>query len=593
MEQHKYKMGVIGNCTYIGYVDQKADIKWLCLPKFDSSFVFGSLLDEEKGGHFSVQPAGEHYTVKQYYIENTNVLCTEFDASDGGFRVIDCAPRMTIHDRQFRPKMLIRKIEKLHGDPLIKVVCEPRGNYGETIPEVTTGSNHIRFYGLDDQVRLTTDVSLSYIIEKKPFVLGSHKYLVFTYGEPLEAPLVETAETFILNTVKHWQDWIKTSYLPPIYQKEIVRSLLVLKLHQFEDTGGIIASGTTSLPEFHDSTRNWDYRFCWFRDAHYTLNAFNRTGHFEELEKYFEYIYNIVRDAENTLQPLYTITGDKDIEEREIPLKGYLNNRPVRIGNKAYIQLQHDVYGQLLVSLLPLFTDKRLSISNKNDYRQIVPWLLEKIEKTLEVPDAGLWEFRSMVQVHSYTLLFHWAGAKAAFKIGSVHGDYGMMQRADALAKKAHDLILKTYDISRKVYTQAIGSPNLDASTLSLITMNFLQHDSSAAKFHIEALEKELLAPSGLFYRYKHYDDFGFPETTFLVCAFWYVDALACVGRLEDAIKNFDQILKFSNELGIFSEDVAVDGGQWGNFPQTYSHVGLINSAFRIARKLDQPEYLI
>lgn len=593
MNKHKYNMGVIGNCTYLAYIDRKADVKWLCLPRFDSSFLFGSILDENKGGHFYIQPASENYTVKQYYIDNTNVLCTEFDAIDGGFRVIDCAPRMTIHSRQFRPRMLIRKIEKLHGDPLINVVCDPRGNYGETIPSVTTGSNHIRYYGLDDQVRLTTDISLSYIIDKKAFVLSNNKYLVLTYGEPLEAPLIETAETFILNTVKHWQDWIKASYLPPIYQTEIVRSLLVLKLHQYEDTGGIIASGTTSLPEFHDSTRNWDYRFCWFRDAHYTLNAFNRTGHFEELEKYFEYIYNIVRDADQSLQPLYSITGDKFIEEIEIPLAGYLNNQPVRVGNKAYIQLQHDVYGQLLVSLLPLFTDKRLSINNTNNYKQIVPWLLEKIENTLDTPDAGLWEFRNKVQVHTYTLLFHWAGAKAAIKIGAMNKDYDMMHKAEMIAKKAHDLILNAYDSSRKVYTQAIGTPNLDASTLSLITMNFLAHDSSAAKFHIEALEKELLASDGLFYRYKHYDDFGFPETTFLVCAFWYIDALACVGRLDDAQKNFEQILKFSNDLGIFSEDVSTDGGQWGNFPQTYSHVGLINSAFRISRKLDTPEYLL
>lgn len=593
MQKHKYNMGVIGNCTYLAYIDLKADVKWMCLPRFDSSFLFGSLLDENKGGHFSIQPATENYTVKQYYIENTNVLCTEFDAMDGGFRVIDCAPRMTIHNRQFRPKMLIRKIEKIHGDPLITVVCEPRGDYGNIVPEATTGSNHIRYYGLADQVRLTTDISLQYIIDKKSFVLNQNKYLVLTYGEPLEAPLVDTAENFISNTIKHWQDWIKASYLPPIYQNSIVRSLLILKLHQYEDTGGIIASGTTSLPEFHDSTRNWDYRFCWFRDAHYTLNAFNRTGHFEELEKYFEYIYNIVRDADQNLQPLYSISGEKYIEEIEIPLSGYRNNRPVRVGNKAYIQLQHDVYGQLLVSLLPLFIDKRLSINNTNNYRQIVPWLLEKIEKNLETPDAGLWEFRNMVQVHTYTLLFHWAGAKAALRIGSEYNDFDMMHKAESIAQKAHTLLLKAYDSTRKVYTQAIGSPNLDASTLSLVTMNFLPHDSSAAKFHIESLEKELLASDGLFYRYKHYDDFGFPETTFLVCAFWYVDALACVGRLDDAIINFEKLLKFSNDLGIFSEDVSTDGGQWGNFPQTYSHVGLINSAFRIARKLDKPDFLV
>lgn len=592
MPVHKYNMGIIGNCSYLAYIDNKADVKWMCLPRFDSSFLFGSLLDEEKGGHFSIVPAAEGYTSRQYYVPNTNVLCTEFTASDGSFVVKDCAPRMTIHERQFRPLMLVRKIELLHGDPAIRVTCDPRGNYGEVIPEITTGSNHIRYMNLAQQVRITTDISLTYILNKQSFLLDQDRYVVLTYGEPLEAPLKETCEEFLRKTIQHWQLWIKSCYLPDIYQDEIIRSALVLKLHQYEDTGGIIASGTTSLPEFHDSTRNWDYRFCWFRDAHYTLRAFNQIGHFEELEKYFDFIHNILSNAGTSLQPLYSIAGEKDLEEVTIDLNGYLGNKPVRIGNKAYVQVQHDVYGQVLVSLLPLYTDKRLTFTRKNSYKTIVPWLLDQIERTLTMPDSGLWEFRNQVQVHTYTLLFHWAGAKAAYKIAALFNDMALMRKAQDIATAANKLLEQAYDIERKVYPQAIGTPNLDASTLSMITMNYLDHNSQRAKDHIAALEKELRADHGLFYRYKHYDDFGFPETTFLVCAFWYVDALACVGRTEDAIKNLDKLLGFSNHLGIFSEDVHVDGSQWGNFPQTYSHVGLINAAFRIARKVDKVDFL-
>ncbi len=592
MPVHKYNMGIIGNCSYLAYIDNKADVKWMCLPRFDSSFLFGSLLDEEKGGHFSIVPAAEGYTSRQYYVPNTNVLCTEFTASDGSFVVKDCAPRMTIHERQFRPLMLVRKIELLHGDPAIRITCDPRGNYGEIIPEITTGSNHIRYMNLAQQVRITTDISLTYILNKQSFLLDQDRYVVLTYGEPLEAPLKETCEEFLRKTIQHWQLWIKSCYLPDIYQDEIIRSALVLKLHQYEDTGGIIASGTTSLPEFHDSTRNWDYRFCWFRDAHYTLRAFNQIGHFEELEKYFDFIHNILSNAGPSLQPLYSIAGEKDLEEITIGLNGYLGNKPVRIGNKAYVQVQHDVYGQVLVSLLPLYTDKRLTFTRKNSYRTIVPWLLDQIERTLTMPDSGLWEFRNQVQVHTYTLLFHWAGAKAAYKIGTIFNDMALMRKAQDIATAANKLLEQAYDIERKVYPQAIGTPNLDASTLSMVTMNYLDHNSQRAKDHIAALEKELLADHGLFYRYKHYDDFGFPETTFLVCAFWYVDALACVGRTDDAIKNLDKLLGFSNHLGIFSEDVHVDGSQWGNFPQTYSHVGLINAAFRIARKVDKVDFL-
>jgi GH15 family glucan-1,4-alpha-glucosidase len=592
MAVHKYNMGVIGNCSYLAYIDDGADVRWMCLPRFDSSFLFGSLLDEDRGGHFFIRPTEPGYAARQYYVPNTNVLCTEFTCTGGRFLVKDCAPRMRIYERQFRPLMLVRKIELLEGTPAITVCCQPRGDYGNVVPESVIASNHIRYLNLDQQVRLTTDVPLTYIQKEKSFVLDQDRYLVLTYGEPLEAPLKETAEEFIRKTVEDWQAWIKSSYLPDIYQDALIRSALVLKLHQYEDTGGIIASGTTSLPEFHDSTRNWDYRYCWFRDAHYTLRAFNQIGHFQELEKYFDFIYNILYNATDALQPLYSVAGDKRLFEVTLDLAGYLGNKPVRVGNKAYIQAQHDVYGQVLVSLLPLYADKRLIFPKKSSYHRVVPWLLAQIERTLETPDAGPWEFRNEVQVHTYTLLFHWAGAKAAYKIAALFGDHELMRKALRLAEAADRLIGKAYDPARKLYTQAIGTCNLDASTLSMITMDYLDHHSDRAKEHIAGLEKELLTANGLFYRYKHDDDIGFPESTFLVCAFWYVDALACVGRIDDAIGNLDRLLGFSNHLGIFSEDATPDGSQWGNFPQTYSHVGLINAVCRIARKLDKADFL-
>ncbi|MBA2745913.1 MAG: glycoside hydrolase family 15 protein [Flavisolibacter sp.] len=592
MAIHKYNLGVIGNCSFIGYIDLHADVKWLCMPKFDSSFLFGSLLDEEKGGHFFIKPADPEFTSTQYYIPNTNVLCTEFTAGDGRFRVFDFAPRMTIHERSFKPVMMMRKIELMKGDPSIVVACDPRGDYGNLVPEFVIGSNHIGFSGIGKQARITTDLSLNYIIQQRPFVLDQDRYIVLTYGEPFESPLKETVEEFLDSTVRYWQNWIKGSYIPNIYQEEVIRSALVLKLHQYEDTGGIIASGTTSLPESHDSSRNWDYRFCWFRDAYYTLKAFNHLGHFDELERYFDYIQNIIRNASDSLQPLYSVTGKKDLIERELDLAGYKNNKPVRVGNAAYEQVQNDVYGQVLVSLLPLYVDKRLTFPRKNSYNKIIPWLLEKIEMTMHAEDAGLWEFRNSKSIFSYTMLFHWAGAKAAYKIAKEFDDEAVMQKAEKLCAEAAANLEKCWDLEREVYTQAVDSPNLDASTLMLVTMNFLDHNSPKAKKHIEALEKELKVENGLFYRYKHYDDFGIPETTFLVCAFWYVDALACVGRIDDAVKYLDEILKFSNHLGLFSEDVAVDGSQWGNFPQTYSHVGLINAVFRIARKVDAADFL-
>lgn len=592
MAVHKYNMGVIGNCSYMAYIDMNADVTWMCMPRFDSSFLFGSLLDEKKGGHFRIRPANEGYTSRQYYISNTNILCTEFSGPEGSFRVVDCAPRMTIHERNFRPYMLIRKIELISGTPIVKTSCLPVDRYGELQPQVATGSNHISYLNLSSLVRLTTDIPINYVLQNQGFLLDQHHYMVLTYGEPLEAPLADTADRFIKKTTEYWQNWIKHCHLPGIYQEQVIRSALILKLHQYEDTGGIIASGTTSLPEHDTGMRNWDYRYCWFRDAYYTLKAINQLGHFEELEKYFDFVQNILENAGETLQPLYSITGEARLNEIELELNGYLNNKPVRVGNKAYEQIQNDVYGQVLVSLLPLYTDNRLTFARKESYRRIVPWLLDKIERTLNSEDAGLWEFREIKQSHAYSVLFHWAGAMSARKIAKKYKDDSLFEKADRIAEDARVLLEKFYDNNQKMFVQAMGTEHLDASTLMLITMGFLEPDSQRAADHIKALETGLLTSQGLFYRYRHQDDFGIPQTTFLVCAFWYVDALACVGRVEDAQKVLENILQFSNHLGIFSEDVGEDGSQWGNFPQTYSHVGLINAVFRISNKLDRAEFL-
>jgi GH15 family glucan-1,4-alpha-glucosidase len=588
---HKYNFGIIGNCSYLAYIDTEANVVWMCMPKFDSSFIFGSLLDTKVGGTFSVKPASDKYSSRQHYLENTNIMSTEFTSSEGKFRVIDFAPRFQQNGRYFKPTMLIRKIEPLSGRPTLRVKCNPVSDYGKVQSEIVSGSNHLRFLNLDSQVRLTANMPLSVIEGSLPFVLSETVYLVFTYGLPLEGPIEETAETFFKKTASYWNDWVKTTSIPNAYQKEILRSALVLKLHQYEDTGGIIASGSTSLPEHQQSGRNWDYRYCWMRDAFYTLKALNSLGHFEELEKYFHYIENIINQESERIQPLYSIIGEKNIIEKELDLLGYMDNKPVRIGNDAYTHIQNDVYGQVLVSLQPLYTDQRLITRNRSKSLQLIHFLLDKISETMEQPDAGLWEFRNKQQQHCYTFLFHWAGSKAAAKIGKELGDVSLENKAVHIERQAMEMIERCYDEKRGVYTQAIGTANLDASCLQLITMNYLDPSSDRAKKHLEVLESELMTEKKLFFRYKHEDDFGKPQSTFLVCAFWYAEALACVGRIQEATETLDRLIKFSNHLGIFSEDVDNDGGQWGNFPQTYSHVGMMNTAFRIARKLDVPMF--
>lgn len=593
MERHTYQAGLIGNCAYLAHIQRDTNISWLCWPRFDSSFIFGGLLDNKKGGEFTILPPGD-FQSSQYYLENTNVLCTEVTTSEGIYRITDFAPRFYQFERYFKPLMIIRKIEPIEGLPRIKVTCRPVSDYGRCELKGYRGSNHIEFMGCNDKLRLTTDIPINYLMEEQYFVVNEAKYLVLTFGAPLEAPLVSTSEIFLTETIKYWRGWVKSSSIASFYQPYVIRSALVLKIHQYEDTGAIIAASTTSLPESPGSGRNWDYRYCWLRDTFYVITSLNHIGHFEEMERYFHYVTDISFSEEERYQPLYGITGQKMLTETILDhLDGYEGNQPVRIGNQAYEHIQNDIYGQVLISLLPLYTDHRFIFSERKDSARWIHTVLKKIESTIDEKDAGIWEFRNFANIHCYTNLFQWAGACAAERMAKTIQDDKLLARAVSMKEKAAAHIESCYDPVRKVYTNAKGSPHLDASTLQLILMNYLPHNSQRAKDHLAALEKELKTPNGLFYRYLHSDDFGKPKTTFLICAFWYVEALACVGRIDEAVKEFENLLQYSNHLLLFSEDVDEEtGDQWGNFPQAYSHVGLMNAAYRISMKLDLPIFL-
>ena len=587
-----YNCGAIGNGSYIALVDTDANVKWLCWPRFDSSFIFGGLIDEQIGGQFSVQPDGK-YNSHQYYSKNTNVLVTEFRSNTGSFRIIDCAPRFMRYHRYYKPLMLVRKIELISGTPRLKVNCEPKGEYGKITPSPQIASNHIEYIGLQDNLRLTSDMSLNFIINAMPFVLTQDRYLVLTWGIPLEAPLKDTCEEFLRNTERYWHNWVLSSSVGNFHQEQVIRSALTLKLHQYDDTGAIIAACTASLPENIGGQRNWDYRYCWLRDAYYTLSALNHISHFGEVEKYSEYIQNIAAHDPDRYQPVYTITNENEIPETELDLSGYRDSRPVRIGNHAYTHVQNDVYGQLLLSLLPLYADARFIENKVEEAKFMAGRLLAKIEATIDESDAGIWEFRQKAQKHCYTFLFHWAGGMAGKKIATRIGDKTLYDYAHFLTQRSAEQIEKCYDPKRGVYQQAMQTHHLDASLLALVNMHYLDPHSERTKQHIQVLEKELSFGNCLFYRYKHADDFGKPQVAFLLCAFWYVEALARTGQVDKAIEYFEELLKYQNHLGLMSEGYDFRNNcQSGNFPQTYSHVGLVNAAFSINNCLNKPEYL-
>jgi len=590
---HKYNLGIIGNCNYLAYVNDQANIAWMCWPRFDSSFVFGNLLDATKGGDFYIQPHElTKFKSKQYYLENTNILVTEFTNDEDSFRVLDYAPRFLLYERYFKPIVLMRKVEILKGKPQVVVCCSPRYEYGEKTLNPIQGSNHISYMGGPHEIRLTTNTPLNYILNKTPFYLTRNLYFSLNYGTPLEAPLGSTCDEFLQKTKIYWRTWVKRSSIPSLYQEEVIRSALALKLHQYEDTGAIIAAGTTSLPEANGAGRNWDYRYCWPRDSYYTLKAFNLISHFSELESYAHFVHNLVSSDIDHLQPVYAIDGNAQLNEKIMELNGYLNNTPVRIGNDARNQTQFDVYGQILLALLPLYNDRRLSVRDDKLPTTIIYQILKKIEKCFDQPDSGIWEFRNLLYRHTHTYLFHWAGCSAAERIAENYGDKTLKKYAQKLRIKAVEYIERCYDPIRKCYKASIEGEHLDASTLLLITMNYLKPYSQKSRDHLEAIYRELQSPNGLLYRYKHQDDFGSTDSSFLMCSFWYIEALAVMGKIQEANAMLKKVLTGMNGLKLLSEDVEGNQmSQWGNFPQTYSHVGLINAVFKIEQGMNKQPF--
>ncbi|HZO48525.1 MAG TPA: glycoside hydrolase family 15 protein [Gaiellaceae bacterium] len=582
-------LGIVGNCSYNALLS-RGSVEWLCWPRPDSPFVFGPLLDRERGGAFTVE-GGADDDVVQEYVENTNVLRTVFSGRAGSFELIDFAPRFQLYDRSFKPSMLVRILRPLAGDPRVRVRCRPTWDYGRVAAGSWRASNHIEYTGLPAPVRLTTNVPLSYVEEERPFLLERDHHLVLTWGQPLEAGLEETAERFLERTLDYWRQWVKRTRVPRDYQREVIRAALVLKLHQYEDTGALLAATTTSLPEHPGSGRTWDYRYCWLRDAYFTLNALERLGHSDEMERFLVFLRNVAEASDGRLQPVYTITGGDGAPEQELPhLSGCDGDGPVRIGNQAFEHVQNDVYGEMILAIARLLLDARFagSVATPQAIR-LVERLLRQIDERLLDPDSGPWELRGERKLHAFTLLAHWAGARQAAEIGEALGAAPLREQALAVAARAAEALeQRCWSPELGAFVQAAGERQLDASLLLALHLELLSPDDPRAASHVDAIRRELAVEGGILRRYAVPDDFGVMRAAFTVCSFWLVEALAILGRRDEARELFEHLLSLHNGLGLYSEDVLPETRtQTGNFPQTYSHVGLINAAFRLSRSWD------
>ncbi|OAN49985.1 glycoside hydrolase family 15 protein [Magnetospirillum moscoviense] len=589
------ELGVIGNCNIAALIDAHATLVWGCFPRMDGDAVFHGLLNTDsqgrpppdRAGEFSIQLVDQLHG-EQAYVPNTAILRTTlYDHHGGIVEITDFAPRFALYERIYRPPMIVRRIQPVKGRPRILIRLSPRFENGALVPEITRGSNHIRYVSPAQTLRLTTNAPVSYVLEGRSFVLERPIDLLLGGDESLQAGIEATARDLFEHTQDHWRSWVRALSIPFEWQDAVIRAAITLKLCNFEETGAIVAALTTSIPEAQNTERNWDYRFCWLRDAYFVIHALNRLGVTRTMEDYLRFITDIVEDAtEGELRPVYGITRDTAIDEVALDhLSGYRGHRPVRVGNQAHIQVQNDVYGSVVLASTHAFFDRRLTHPAGEALFEQLERLGNRAIAVFDKPDAGPWELRSIESVHTFSAVMCWAACDRLAKIARHIGlaDRSAFWRREA--NRLHAIICeRAWNEAMGCFVSSFDGQDLDATLLLLHEVDFL--DASDPRFAATVTQVGRHLRTGDFlFRYVAKDDFGTPKTAFIICIFWYIDALAAIGRQDEARTLFETVLERRNNLGLLPEDIDPATGElWGNFPQTYSMVGLINSAMRLSR---------
>jgi GH15 family glucan-1,4-alpha-glucosidase len=577
----------IGNCQVSALVDREAGFVWGCAPRVDGDPLFCSLLEPKAGegvGEWRLALENQ-ISVDQHYLRNTPILVSRLTDSDGGVaEIIDFCPRFHRSGRIYRPVAFARIVRPLAGAPRLRVALSPAVSWGEKAAERTSGSNHIRYLLKPQPLRLTTDAPVGSVMEGRPFRIERAHHFFLGPDEPFVGNVGHVLATMLHETSDDWRLWVRGLAIPLEWQRIVIRAAITLKLCQHEETGAIVAALTTSIPEAPGSGRNWDYRYCWLRDAYYTVQALNRLGALDVLENYLSYLRNIVDDSNGRIQPLYGVAGETKLDEREVEsLAGYRSMGPVRAGNAAFTQVQHDAHGQIILSNVQAFFDERL-------LRQAAESDFAALEKVGELawashdqPDAGLWEYRTRERVHTYSSVMSWAGCD---RLANAAAILGLDDRASLWRERAaaiRDRIEKDARFGDR-FAASFGTDEVDASLLQLVDMRFLAPDDPRFLATFEAVEKALRRGDHML-RYAAEDDFGLPETAFNFCTFWLIEALHLVGRGEEARRLYEAMLERLTPAGLLSEDSDLRTGElWGNYPQTYSLVGLINCAVLLSK---------
>jgi len=588
--------GIIGNCKSAALVSEKGSIDWCCLPAFNSSSVFAVLLDENRGGCFSIL-AGDNYKISQEYIRNTNILVTKFISGDNAFELVDFMPRyLNEHAHgmngytgsHYAPPDLIRYIKHISGKPEFRVKYDPRLEYARYTTRTEVFEDYIKSNtskGTYDSLYMYTDLDKHKVLQGKNIQIQSDAFFVISYNQKLTRQTVDRAYLKLQRTKVYWLNWSERTKSYDHFDKEIKRSALVLKLLSYDKSGALLAAVTTSLPETIGEVRNWDYRFCWLRDASMVSRVMTDLGHLNMVKRYMNFIIDIIPDKDEKIQIMYGINRDKKLTEKILDhLSGYLNSTPVRIGNDAYKQKQNDIYGILMDVIHQQFEIFITSLENSEALWTITRSVVKTVSRNWRKPDRGIWEIRTDQKHFTFSKVLCWVAIDRAIKIARlIKAKYYVEKWTEICNEIKADVMKKAWNDELNVFTQYYGSSEMDASNLLMESYGFIAAGDPRYINTVLTTGKYLLR-NGLMYRYKNKDDFGVPSSSFTICTFWLIDSLYKIGKKKKAVELFRNILKYGNHLGLYSEDIDFKSKRLlGNFPQAYSHLALIETAVIIS----------
>jgi alpha,alpha-trehalase len=577
--------GIIGNCRTAALISTTGAIDWCCLPDFNSSSVFAAILDENRGGCFGFEPDGT-YEITQKYIRNTNILVTLFNNSTDAFEVIDFMPRyyMKTRDEIYCPPDIIRYIRVIKGKPQVRFNYDPKLEYGLHNSITTLNDGYIKSTtqkGTYDSLYLYSNIELKKILKREYVELSGESYFLISYNQKILKQNIDRIKLKYERTKVYWLVWSERTTEYNEYSETIIRSALTLKILSYEKTGAVLAAATTSLPETIGEIRNWDYRFCWIRDASMVVRVMFSLGHINMAHNYMSFIIKVVSDKDDKIQIMYGINGEKRLTESVLThFSGYQGSAPVRIGNDAYRQKQHDIYGFLMDVIYQQFSKYETSLQNSEELWTITRGIARSVERNWRKPDRGIWEIRTGQRHFTFSKVLCWVAIDRAIKVARLIGQHESLKAWTKLRDTIRtDIEKNAWNDEVQAYTQHYETTEMDASTLLMEQYGYIEADNPRYISTVHRIEKELMR-NGLLYRYKNRDDFGVPSSAFTICTLWLINSLVKIGQKERAKKMFDTLLGYGNHLGLFSEDIDFTTKRLlGNFPQAYSHLAIIEAA--------------